>query len=149
MYNEGIYVVVERFIRIFKNKSYKYTTSISKNVSVDKLDDIIKKYNTYHRTTKMQPVDIKLNTYINTSKEINDKNSKFKIDDIVRIQNYKNIFGTGYISNWSEEVSVIKKVKKTVPSAYLINYLNVEEIVRTFYKNKCKKQIKKSLELKK
>ena len=97
----------------------------------------------------MQPVDIKLNTYINTSKEINDKNSKFKIDDIVRIQNCKNIFGTGYISNWSEEVSVIKKVKKTVPSAYLINYLNVEEIVRTFYKNKCKKQIKKSLELKK
>ena len=89
------------------------------------------------------------NTYINTSKEINDKNSKFKIDDIVRIQNYKNIFGTGYISNWSEEVSVIKEVKKNVPWAYLINYFNVEEIVRTFYKNNCKKQIKKSLELKK
>ena len=89
------------------------------------------------------------NTYTNTSKEINDKNSKFKIDDIVRIQNYNNIFGTGYISNWSEEVSVIKKVKKTVPWAYLINYLNVEKIVRTFYKNNCKKQIKKSLELKK
>ena len=89
------------------------------------------------------------NTYMNTSKEINDKNSKFKIDDIVRIQNYKNIFGTGYISNWSEEVSVIKKVKKTVPWAYLINYLNVEKIVRTFYKNNCKKHIKKSLELKK
>ena len=86
---------------------------------------------------------------MNTSKEINDKNSKFKIDDIVRIQNYKNIFGTGYISNWSEEVSVIKEVKKNVPWAYLINYFNVEEIVRTFYKNNCKKQIKKSLELKK
>ena len=89
------------------------------------------------------------NTYMNTSKEINDKNSKFKIDDIVRIQNYKNIFGTGYISNWSEEVSVIKEVKKNVPWVYLINYFNVEEIVRTFYKNNCKKQIKKSLELKK
>ena len=50
------------------------------------------------------------NTYINTSKEINDKNSKFKIDDIARIQNYKNIFGTGYISNWPEEISVIKEV---------------------------------------
>ena len=86
---------------------------------------------------------------MNTSKEINDKNSKFKIDDIVRIQNCKNIFGRGYVSNWSKEVSVIKKVKKTVPQAYLINYLNVEEIVRTFYKNNCKKQIKKSLELKK
>ena len=89
------------------------------------------------------------NTYMNTSKEINDKNSKFKIDDIVRIQNCKNIFGTGYISNWSEEVSVIKEVKKNVPWVYLINYFNVEEIVRTFYKNNCKKQIKKSLELKK
>ena len=89
------------------------------------------------------------NTYMNTSKEINDKNSKFKIDDIVRIQNYNNILGTGYISNLSEEVSVIKEVKKNVPWAYLINYFNVEEIVRTFYKNNCKKQIKKSLELKK
>ena len=60
--------------------------SISKNVYIDKLDDIINKYNnTYHRTIKMKPVDVKPNTYIDSSKEISDKNPKFKICHIVRI----------------------------------------------------------------
>ena len=55
-------------------------TSISKNVYTDKLDDIVNKYNnTYHSTFKMKPVDVKSNTYINSSKEINDKNPKFKV----------------------------------------------------------------------
>ena len=54
-------------------------TSISKNVYIDKLDDIVNKYdNTYHRTIKMKPVDIKPSTYLDSSKEINDKNTKFK-----------------------------------------------------------------------
>ena len=55
-------------------------TSISKNVYTDKLDDIVNKYNnTYHSTIKMKPVDVKSNTYINSSKEINDKNPKFEV----------------------------------------------------------------------
>ena len=55
-------------------------TSISKNVYTDKLDDIVNKYNnTYHTTIKMKPVDVKSNTYINSSKEINDKNPKFEV----------------------------------------------------------------------
>ena len=54
-------------------------TSVSKNVYIDKLDDIVNKYdNTYHRTIKMKPVDIKPSTYLDSSKEINDKNTKFK-----------------------------------------------------------------------
>ena len=54
-------------------------SSMSKNVYTDKLDDIVNKYNnTYHSTFKMKPVDVKSNTYINSSKEINDKNPKFK-----------------------------------------------------------------------
>ena len=53
-------------------------TSISKNVCVDKLDDIVNKYNnTYHSTIKMQPVDVKSSTYIDSRKEINDKDPKF------------------------------------------------------------------------
>ena len=53
---------------------------MSKNVYTDKLDDIVNKYNnTYHSTFKMKPVDVKSNTYINSSKEINDKNPKFKV----------------------------------------------------------------------
>ena len=52
-YNEGKSVVAERFIRTLKNKIYKYMTSISKSVFIDKLDDIVNKYNnTYHRTIK-------------------------------------------------------------------------------------------------
>ena len=70
--NEGKSVVAERFIRTLKNKIYKYMTSISKNVYIDKLDDIVNKYNnTYHSTIKMKPVDVKSSTYIDSSKEIN------------------------------------------------------------------------------
>ena len=71
-HNEGKYVFAERFIRTLKNKIYKYVTSISKNVYIDKLDDIMNKYNNTYSTIKMKPVDVKSNTYINSSKEIND-----------------------------------------------------------------------------
>ena len=78
-HNEGKSVVAERFITTLKNKIYKNITSISKNVYIDKLDDIVNKYdNTYHRTIKMKPVDIKPSTYLDSSKETNDKNTKFK-----------------------------------------------------------------------
>ena len=81
-HNKGKSVVAERFIRTLKGKIYKYMTSISKNVYIDKLDDIVDEYNnTYHTTIKMKPIDVKDNTYINTSKEINNKDPKFKVGD--------------------------------------------------------------------
>ena len=84
--NEGKSVVAERFIRMLKSKIYKYMTSISKNVYIDKLDDIVNEYNnTCHTTIKMKPIDVKDNTYINTDKETNDKDPKFKVGDRVRI----------------------------------------------------------------
>ena len=65
-HNEGKSVVAERFIRTLKNKIYKHMTSVSKTVYIDKLDDIVNEYNnTYHRTIKMNPPDVKDNTYIN------------------------------------------------------------------------------------
>ena len=61
-------------------------TSVSKNVHIDKLDDIVNKYNnTYHSTIKMKPADAKSNTYIDSGKEVDDKNLKFKIGDNFRI----------------------------------------------------------------
>ena len=76
----------------------------------DKLDDILNKYkNTYHRTIKRKPVDVKPSIYINYGEEINNKDPKIKIGDHVRISTYKNIFTKGYLPNWSEEVFVIKK----------------------------------------
>ena len=72
-HNEGKSVVAERFIRALKNKIHKYMTSISKNVYIDELDDIVNTYNNvYHSMIKMKPADLKSNTYINSSKEIND-----------------------------------------------------------------------------
>ena len=115
-HNEEKSVVAERLIRTLKSKIYKYMTSISKNVYINKLDDIVDEYNnTYHTTIKMKPIDVKDNTYINTDKEVNNKDPKFKVGDYVRISKYKNIFAKGYMPNWSEEVFVIKKVKNTVP----------------------------------
>ena len=109
-HNEGKPVAAKRFIRILKMKIYKYMTSISKNVYIDKLDDIFSKYNnSYHSTIKMKPVDVKSSTYIASSKEINNKDPKFKIGDIVRTSKYKNIFVKGYVLNWSEEDFGLKK----------------------------------------
>ena len=82
--NEGKSVVAERFIRTLKNKIDKYMTSVSKNVYIDNLDDIVNEYNnTHHTTIKMKPIDVKDNTYINIDKEINNKDPKFKVGDLV------------------------------------------------------------------
>ena len=115
-------------------------TSISKNVYIYKLDDIVQKYNNKkHRTIKMKPIDVKDNTYIDFGKEINDNDPKFKVGDHVRMSKYKNIFAKGYTPNWSEEVSVIKKNKNTVPWSYVINDCNGEETTGTFYEKELQK----------
>ena len=115
-------------------------TTISKNVYIDKLDDILKEYNnTYHKTIKIKPINIKDNTYINFEKEVNNKDPKFKVGDYVRISKYKNIFAKGYMPNWSEEVFVVSKIKNAVPWTYVINDLNGEEITGTFYEKELQK----------
>ena len=103
--NEGQSVITERFIRTLNHKIYKYMTSVSKYVYIDKLDDIVTKYNnTHHSTIKMKPVIVKSSTYIDSSKEINDKDPKFKIGDIVRTSKYKNSFEKGYTPIGLKEV---------------------------------------------
>ena len=75
-------------------------TSVSKNVYIDKLDDIVDGYNnTRHRTIKMKPIDVKNNTFIEFGKEINDNEPKFKVGDHVRISKYKKNFAKGYTPN--------------------------------------------------
>ena len=115
-HNERKPVVAERCIRTLKSKIYKHITSLSKNVYIDRLDDIVDEYNNaYHTTIKMKPINVKDNTYINTDKKINNKDPKFKVDDHVRISKYKNIFAKGFTPDWFEEVFVIKKFKNAVP----------------------------------
>ena len=115
-------------------------TAISKNVYIDELDDIVNEYNnTCHRTIKMKPVDVENNTYIDFSKKTNDKDPEFKVGDHLGISKYKNTFAKRYTPNWSKEVFVIKKVKNTVPWAYVINDLNGEEIIGLFYEKELQK----------
>ena len=87
----------------------------------------------------MKPIDVKDYTYINIAKEVNDKKPKFKVGDHIRISKYKNIFAKGYTPNWSEETFVIKEIKNTVPWTYVINDLNGEEIIGTFYEKELQK----------
>ena len=144
--NEGKSVTSERFIRTLKNKIYKYMTSISKNVCIDKLDDIVKKYNSiYHTTIKMKPVDVKDNTYIDFKKEVNDKDPKFKVGDHVRISKYKNIFAKEYMPNCSEEIFIIKKLKILYHGHMLLMILMVKKLLVLFMKMNCKRLSKISL----
>ena len=146
-YNQGKSVVAERFIRTLKNKNYKYMTSISENLYIDKLYDIVNEYNnTYHEAIKMKPVDVKSGNYVEYNVNFNDKYPKFQVGDHVRISKYKNIFGEGYTPNWSEEIFVIKKVQTTVPWIYVSNEFNGEEIIATFMKKNCRRLTTKNLE---
>ena len=130
--NGGKSVIAERFIKT-KNKIYKFMTTISKNVYIDKLDNIVKECNnTYHKTIKMKSINIKDNAYINFEKEVKNKDPKFNVGDYLRISKYKNIFAKGYMPNWSEEVFIITKTENTVPWTYVINDLNGQEITGTF-----------------
>ena len=97
--------------------------------------------NTYHATIKTKPVDVKDNTYIDFKKKVNDKSPKFKVGDHVRISKDKNIFAKRYTPNCSEEIFVIKKVKNTVPWKCVINDLNNNEIIGTFYEKNYKRKI--------
>ena len=119
-YNEGKSVVAERFIRTLKSKLYKHMTTISKNVYYDVLDDVVNKYNnTKHSTIKMKPIDVRDNNnkrvYID---EHNEKRSRFKVGDRVRISKFENIFAKGYTPNWSKEIFIVDKINDTVPYTY-------------------------------
>ena len=151
IHNKGKSVAAERFIRTLRNKIYKYMKSISENVYIDKLNDILDEYNnTCHRAIKMKPVDVKDNTYIDFEKEFNNKDPKFKIGDQVRISKHKNIFTKGYMPNWSEEVFIGSKIKNTVPPwTYVINDFNGEEIIGTFYEKELQKTNQKEFRIEK
>ena len=87
----------------------------------------------------MKPIEVKDHTSIDYIKEVNDNDPKFQVDNQVRTLKYKNIFAKGYTPNWPEEVFVIKEVKNTIPRTYVINELNVEEIIGAFYEKELQK----------
>ena len=97
----------------------------------------------------MKPIDVKANTYIDFEKIDKDKDPKFNVGDYVRISKYKNIFAKRYMPNWSEDVFISSKIKKTVSWTYVINDLNDEEIIGTFYEKKLQKTDQKEFRIEK
>ena len=147
---EGKSVTAERFIKALKNKNSKHKTAISKNVYFDVLDDIINKYKKrVHRTIKMKPIDVKDNTYIDSIKEVNDKDPKLRVADHVRISKYKNIFTKGYTPNRSEKVFISSKIKNTAPWTYVANDPNGEEITGAFYEKELQNTNQKEFRIEK
>ena len=139
-YNEGKSVVAERFIRTLKNKFYKHMTTTGKNVYYDVLDDVVNKYNnTKHSTIKMKPIDVGDNNKRVYIDEHNEKDSRFKVGDRVRISKFKNIFAKGYTPNWSKEIFIVDKINDTVPYTYNLKDLNDEEIINSFYDRELQK----------
>ena len=86
-------LLLKDLLKLLKNKIYKHMTVISKNVYFDLLNDIVDKYNnTYHKTIKMKPIDVKNDSFAKYNEESNKKDPKFKVNDHVRISNYKKKF---------------------------------------------------------
>ena len=115
-------------------------TSISKNVYIDKLDELVNKYrNICHRTIKMKRVDVNSSISIDFNKENNMEDPNFKVGENVRISKYKSIFAKGFVTNWSEEVFVVAKVKKTVYGQMLLVILKVKKLLERFAKKEFQK----------
>ena len=71
--------------------------------------------------------------------EHNEKRSRFKVGDRVRISKFKNIFAKGYPPNWSKEIFIVDKINDTVPNTYNLKDLNDEEIIGSFYDQELQK----------
>ena len=141
-YNEGKSVVAERFIRTLKNKIYKHMTATGWNVYYDVLDDIVNEYdNTKHNTIKMKPKDVENNNKRVYIDEHNEKDSRFKVCDRVRISKFENILAKGNTPNWSREIFIVNKINDTVPYTYNVKDLNDEEIIGSFYDRELQKSI--------
>ena len=140
-YNEGKSVVAERFIRTLKNKLYKHMTATGKKIYYNVLDDVVKKYNnTKHSTIRIKPTDVRDNKRVNID-EHNEKDSRLKVGDRVRMSKFKNIFAKGYSPNWSSEIFIVDKVNDTIPYTYNLKDLNDEEIIGSFYDRELRKSI--------
>ena len=113
-------------------------TATGKNVYYDVLDIVNEYNNTKQRTIKMKPIDVKNNKRVYID-EHNEKDSRFKVGDRVRISKFKNIFAKEHTPIWSVEIFIVDKVNDTVPYTYNLKDLNDEEIIGSFYDKELQK----------
>ena len=139
-HNEGKSIVAERFIRTIKNKIYKYMTPISKSVYIDKLDDIVNEYNnTYHRTIKMKPIDIKHNTYIGFGKKLMIMILNFKLVIMREYQNTKTFLLKTILQIGLKKFLLLKKLKIQFDGHMSLMILMVKKLLEHFMKKNCKR----------
>ena len=130
-YNEGKYVIAERFIRTLKNKIFKHIAAISKYVYFDVLDDIVNKYtNTVHKSIKMKPIDDADDSYAEYNEDFNKTDPKFKVGTMLEFQNTKTFSLKDMLQ--IEKIFVACKIKNTVLWTYVVSDLNGEEITGSF-----------------
>ena len=111
-------------------------TSISKNVYIAKLDDMVNKYNnTYHNTIN----DVKSSTYIDSSQEFNDKDLTFKVGDIAEISKYKNILQKAMFQISLKTFLLLKKLKTLCHGHTLLVILKTKKLLERFTKKNYKK----------
>ena len=102
-------------------------------VYYDVLDDVVNEYNnTKHNTIKTKPTDVENNKRVYID-EHNEKDSRFKVVDRVRISKFINIFAKGYNPYWSTEIFIVDTINDTVPYTYNLKDLNDEEMIGSFY----------------
>ena len=138
------------FKGFLKNNNIEMYSTYNEGIYFDVLDDIVNKYNnTVHRTIKMKPFDVTFDSYAEYNGDSNEKDSKLKFDDHVKISKYKNIFAKGYTQNWSEEVFIINKIKNKVPWTYVTSDLNDTPIAGSFYEKELQKASQKECRIEK
>ena len=141
-HNEGKSVVAERFIRTLMNKIYKYITSMSKNLYIDKLNYTVNKYNnTYNRTIKMKPVNVKSNIYINSTlvKKLMIKILNLKSVTMLEYQNIKTVLQKAMFQSGLKETYMAYCVVDM-----LLVVLTGKKLLERFTIKNYKKQAKKS-----
>ena len=122
-------------------------TSVLKNVYIDKLDDIVCEYNnTYHTTIKMKPVDVKDNTYVDSKKEVNDKDPKFRVGDYVTISKYKIFLLRDTHQNNLKNFLLLVKLKIQFYGHMLLMISVVKKSLEHFMKKNYKRLIKRNSE---
>ena len=145
--NEAKSVIDERFIRTLKNKIYKYMTSISKNVYIDKLDNIVRKYNsTYHTSIKMRPVVLKIIHILILKKKSMIKILNLKLVVMQEFQNTKIFVLKGICQIGQKKYSLLKKLKILYHGHMLLMILMVKKLLVHFMKMNCKRLVNKNLE---
>ena len=140
--------IVERFIRTFKGRLYRYFTHNNTSTYIDVLPDIIKSYNeSYHRSIKMTPKlarkksneQLVYRNLYRETKPFYKQTPSFKVNDPVRVSRFPDLFSKGYTQSFSTEYFFIDGVERTDPPVYKLRDLANEKLLGTFYAHELNK----------